>query len=86
VRAELDQIADELDRQAAATYTADQMETAIARAIHDRKFKVVESLIKMLAVQDPGRAQAVLDAINLGFQLRRECREVTPTLEAGGQQ
>lgn len=46
-------------------FTPDQIVDGISSAIRERKFAVVESLLKMLAVQDPGRAQDILDTIDL---------------------
>lgn len=47
------------------TFTPDQIVDGITQAIHDREFEVVPSLIQLLAVQDPQRAQDVLDTIDL---------------------
>lgn len=44
-------------------FTSDQISETIATAIRDREFEVVPGLIRLLAVQDPGRAQEVLDTI-----------------------
>lgn len=47
-------------------YTPDQITETIANAIRDREFDVVPGLIRLLALQDPGRAQEVLDTIQAG--------------------
>lgn len=44
-------------------FTSDQITETIAGAIRDREFEVVPGLIRLLAVQDPDRAQEVLDTI-----------------------
>lgn len=46
-------------------FTSDQITETIATAIRDREFEVVPGLIRLLAVQDPGRAQEVLDTFDL---------------------
>lgn len=46
-------------------FTPDQIVDGITQAIHDRELEVVPSLIKLLATQDPQRAQDVLDTIDL---------------------
>lgn len=48
-----------------ADFTPDQIEGAIAEAIRDRDFPAVVSLLKLLAVRAPDRAQAVLDTIEM---------------------
>lgn len=52
--------------------TAEQIEQGIANAIGDREFGVVPSLIKLLAVKDPHRAQAVLDTLEIGLSIARD--------------
>lgn len=44
-------------------FTSDQITETIANAIRDRDLEVVPGLIRLLAIQDPGRAQEVLDTI-----------------------
>lgn len=44
-------------------FTPDQIEDAIARAVKDHEFDVIPSLVRLLAVQSPDRAQRVLDAL-----------------------
>ena len=44
-------------------FTPDQIEEAIALAVKDREFSVVRSLVRLLAVQSPKRAQRALDAL-----------------------
>jgi putative heme iron utilization protein len=45
-------------------FTPDQIEQGIAKAVQEREFDVIPSLVKLLAVQDPHRAQRVLDALH----------------------
>lgn len=52
-------------------FTPDQIVDGITHAIREREFDVVPSLIKLLAVQDPRRAQAVLNSIEVGIELGR---------------
>lgn len=44
-------------------YTADQIEQGIASAIKAHDFPAVVSLLKMLAVRDPRRAEVVYEAM-----------------------
>lgn len=44
-------------------YTADQICDGIASALKERDFPAVVSLLTMLAVRDPARAQVVYDAM-----------------------
>ncbi|MEV6897480.1 hypothetical protein [Amycolatopsis sp. NPDC051372] len=44
-------------------FTPDQIEHGIACAVSERNFDVIPSLVKLLAIQDPSRAQKVLDAL-----------------------
>lgn len=44
-------------------FTPAQIEAGIAHALDDREFDLIPSLIKLLALQDPHRAQEVLDAL-----------------------
>jgi hypothetical protein len=53
-------------------FTADQIEAGIARALRDRELTVIPSLIKLLAVKDPPRAQAVFDTISAGLALAKD--------------
>jgi hypothetical protein len=46
-------------------FTSDQITETIAHAIRERDFEVVPGLIRLLAVQDPGRAQDVLDTVEV---------------------
>lgn len=62
-------------------YTADQIAAAIETALRDREVQVVPSLLKMLAVRDPQRAQAMLDTITMGIDLNRRLRHTAD--EAG---
>jgi hypothetical protein len=38
-------------------FTADQIAEAIHRAVREARFDVIESLFRMLALRDPGRAE-----------------------------
>lgn len=53
-------------------WTADEIEAGIAKAIGDRDLWVVPGLIRLLARQDPRRAQAVLDTIEIAREIRSE--------------
>lgn len=44
-------------------FTPEQIEQGIALALRDRELTVIPGLVKLLAVQDPVRAQRVLDAL-----------------------
>jgi hypothetical protein len=46
-------------------YTSDQITETIAVAIRERDFEVVPGLIRLLAMQDPGRAQLILDTVEV---------------------
>lgn len=46
-------------------FTPDQIVDGITQAIREHQFGIVESLLKLLAVQAPGRAQDILDTIDL---------------------
>lgn len=41
-------------------FTPDQIEHGIACAVRERNFDVIPSLVQLLAIQDPTRAQTVL--------------------------
>ncbi|WP_432846008.1 hypothetical protein ACQPXB_36045 [Amycolatopsis sp. CA-161197] len=45
-------------------FTPDQIEHGIACAVKERNFEVIPSLVELLAIQDPRRAQTVLDALH----------------------
>lgn len=45
-------------------FTPDQIEQGIAQAVQDREFDVIPGLIKLLAAQDPRRAQEALNALH----------------------
>ena len=44
-------------------YTAEQITAGIAEAVKVRDFPAVVSLLKMLAVRDPAKAQVVYDSM-----------------------
>jgi hypothetical protein len=46
-------------------FTSDEITETIANAIREHDFEVVPGLIRLLAVQDPGRAQLILDTVEL---------------------
>lgn len=52
-------------------FTSDQISETIATAIRDRDLHVVPGLIRLLALQDPGRAQEVLDTVELARVLAK---------------
>lgn len=51
--------------EASATpeFTVDQIEAGIVLALRRGDFSVIPSLVTLIAVQDPARAQLVLDAL-----------------------
>jgi hypothetical protein len=51
-------------------FTPDEIVAGIAQAVADREFGVIPGLVKMLAVKDPDRAQAVLDAFDIAQVIR----------------
>lgn len=55
-----------------SVYTADQIETAVITALQNRDVHAVPPLLRLLALQDPDRAQSFLDAIQFGISLRQE--------------
>ena len=57
-------------------FTTEQIERGIVAALHSQDLHVVPSLLRVLAVKDPARAQLYLDAINLGIALLTSGREV----------
>jgi hypothetical protein len=44
-------------------FTPDEIVAGVGRAVEERAFAVIPGLVKLLARQDPGRAQEVLDAL-----------------------
>jgi len=44
-------------------FTADQFETAIARALHDKDLKAAVSLLRIMAVQYPARCEVLLNGV-----------------------
>lgn len=52
-------------------FTPDQIVDAIVHALHEHDVKAVPGLIKLLALQDPRRAQDVLDTIKAGLAIAR---------------
>ncbi|GAB3156415.1 hypothetical protein GCM10027258_62820 [Amycolatopsis stemonae] len=52
-------------------FTSDQIVESIGTALAEREFKIVLSLLKLLAAQEPRRAQEVLDVIEAGLALGR---------------
>ena len=52
-------------------FTSAQILDGINHAIKARDFEVIPSLLRLLAVQDPHAAQAVLDTVSLGEALSR---------------
>jgi hypothetical protein len=61
-------------------WTADQITEAIALAIRAHDFKAAVSLIRLLAVRDPRRAEVVFESIGAMLDVRREsaAREGVP--------
>jgi len=51
-------------------FTPDQIMEGIASALRERRLDVIPGLLKLLAVQDPDRAQSVLDAFDVASGLR----------------
>ncbi|MFD5089378.1 hypothetical protein ACFWMR_02165 [Amycolatopsis thailandensis] len=52
-------------------FTADQIVDGIHCALADGEVAVVPGLLKLLAVQDPGRAEHLLNTIEAGLALAR---------------
>ena len=50
-------------------FTPDQITGGIAMAIRDRDLAVVPGLLKLLAVQDPARAQLIFDVIRIALEV-----------------
>lgn len=50
--------------------TADEIVAGIRQALADRELAIVPGLVRLLAVKDPHRAQAVLDAIEIAQVVR----------------
>jgi hypothetical protein len=65
-------------------FTSDQIEHGIACAVEERNFDVIPALVKLLAIQDPARAQTVYDALRgkasfeIDLGLARRVREGSP--------
>jgi len=55
-------------------FTSDQITETIATAIRERDFEVVPGLVRLLALQDPNRAQEVLDTIQAGQIIAKAAR------------
>lgn len=53
-------------------FTPDEIVAGIQKALAERELEVVPGLIKLLAVQDPHRAQAILDWIEIARTVRVE--------------
>ena len=51
--------------------TSDQLLAGIHRALKARDFEGVAALLRILAVQDPHAAQAVLDALSIAQAVSR---------------
>lgn len=47
-------------------FSDDQIIAAVASAIRDNRFDVIPGMIRVLALQSPDAAQALLDTIELG--------------------
>lgn len=48
---------------------ADKLVEAIGRALHDGEIGAVEMLLRLLALEDPRRAQDVVDTMRLGIAI-----------------
>lgn len=59
-------------------FTPDQIVQGIESALHDHEVAVVPGLIRLLAVQDPARAEALLDTIELGIAISRAAEGAQP--------
>lgn len=59
-------------------FTPDQIVAGITSALHEGDVTVVPGLIRLLAVKDPHRAQAVLDTIELGIAMSRTAEGEQP--------
>lgn len=52
-------------------FTPEQILEGINRALRDRELYVIPGLIRLLAIQDPHKAQEVLDAIEIARAVAR---------------
>ena len=52
-------------------FTTDQIVETIGAALRAGDMRGVEACLRVLAVQDPHRAQDVLDVLNVGLSLRK---------------
>lgn len=55
-------------------YTDEQILEAINQAIRDRELDVIPSLLKVLALQAPEKAQAAMDLMKAGLDISRRQR------------
>lgn len=55
-------------------FTSDQISETIAHAIRKRDFEVIPGLMRLLAVQDPTAAQAILDAVEVARVIAKASR------------
>ena len=60
-------------------YTPAQIEEGIANALKARDFPAVVSLLKMLALRDPYRAQVVYDSMTWALDMMSAAREGAPS-------
>lgn len=51
------------------------LETILAKSIEERDWKGVDASMRLIAVQDPRRAQILLDTMKVGIAISRERRE-----------
>lgn len=58
-------------------FTSEQIQDTIAEAIRRRDLDVVPGLVRLLAIQDPAAAQAVLDSVELARRLTSHRPETT---------
>lgn len=52
--------------------SADVLETIVQRALEQRDMEGVGHALRLMAIQDPHRAQTLLDTINVGIAINRE--------------
>lgn len=55
----------------APEYSTDQITAAVFRAIHEGELEAAVSILHILAVRDPDRAQAFLDALDVAQAVTR---------------
>lgn len=65
-------MSEQTNEQWVASLTPQRCEEIIAKAIELRDFESAVTMLKILAVKDPYRAEAVMATINLGLEIARQ--------------